>query len=97
MSDEPSVSAAFHATSDPSELRRSMVDLARALDNARQVDKVHWSEIKRLDEATKKLSSDFIEIIRRIDRLEVRMAIYAGIGSFVGGLLTAAIMRFIFK
>jgi hypothetical protein len=95
--DDPSVSAAFRAGSDPSELRAATIALARAVENARAVDKVHWSEIKRLDTATEKISGDLIQLLLRINKLETRMAIYAAIGAAFGGGMVAVAMKLIFK
>lgn len=104
MTDTPSISAAFRASSDPAELRPVVVELARAIDHAVAVDKVHWTkinaleeDIKRLDGAIERLGEQFVEILRRLERLETRMAIYAAIGAFAGGSIVALAMKLLFK
>ena len=95
--DDPSVSSAFRVGSDPSELRAATIALARAVENARAVDKVHWSEIKRLDAAVEKISGDVLQLLLRINKLETRMAIYAALGAAFGGGMVAAAMKLLFK
>lgn len=104
MSDEPSISSAFRTSSDPSELRDAVVELARGLDNARAVDKVHWEHIKvvsasteRQDKAIDKLSDSIQALTNRMVRIETRMALYALIGAAIGGGMVAAVMKLLFK
>lgn len=104
MSDTPSISSAFKTGSDPSELREASVALARALENARAVDKVHWSHIiqlnedsKRQDTAITKLADGFQLLTQRMVRIETKMALYALLGAAIGGGMVAAVMKLLFK
>lgn len=102
--DAPSISSAFKASSDPSELRTSLVEVARALDHAVAVDKVHWSQIcelqketVRLDTIIQKMGEQMLAMTKKMVELETRVAIYAGVGALVGGGIVGAIMKVIFK
>lgn len=94
MSDDrlPSVSSAFRAGSDPSELRGAVTDLARFAETTKAVHRTHWSKIVENENNIVRISIVQAEHARRLDKLEWRMAGYAALGAAIGGILTSVII-----
>lgn len=91
----PSISSAFRAGSDPSELREAVTDLGRFADTTRAVHRSHWEKIKQTESNLIQLSVVQEQHARRLDKLEWRMAGYAALGAAGGGILTTVIVSLV--
>lgn len=59
-----------------------------------RTSKGHWREITRIDSNSQANASLITALTLKVTQLETKVAIYAALGSFVGGTLVAAVMHF---
>ena len=95
-SEGPGLSDAFHVGTTPVQMRDAILDLARNAERSKVVFKTHWGAITRIDSAVQVLAGDNLKLTQRVSSLEIRIALYAALGSFVGGTLVALLIKFAF-
>lgn len=85
----------YPLSSDASELKRAMFELARAHENTVRTHQTHWSEIRRLEDVTTRLAQAIETMTRELIETRAKMAVYTGIGAAVsGGLISMVVWTF---
>ena len=90
----PSLSTAFHVGRSPDSMIEAIHDLGRHGEAVTRTLKSHWLHIGRIDGAVQAQSTSIQGLTLKVVKLETRVAIYAGLGSFVGGTLVAVVLHF---
>ncbi len=93
MSEDTHASGFYPANSDPSELRRAIVEQARAQERNVLTFRNHMAMMKTLEDNLTRSADSIAKMTTKIVKLETKMAIYAGLGAVAGGGLTTALSR----